>query len=58
MDCPRSALPVTEELGACVLGLPHFPDMQKRDVDRVADTLADALLDSRSLRIRERRQRA
>jgi dTDP-4-amino-4,6-dideoxygalactose transaminase len=51
-------LPVTEELGARVLGLPHFPDMQKRDVDRVADTLADALLDSHSGRIRERRQRA
>ena len=58
MDCPRSVLPVTEELGARVLGLPHFPDMQKRDVDRVADALADALSDVQSGRIRERRQRA
>jgi len=53
MDCPRSGLPVTEELGARVLGLPHFPDMQKRDVDRVADALANALLDTQSFTARQ-----
>ena len=58
MDCPRSVLPVTEELGARVLGLPHFPDMQKRDVDRVADALAEALVDAQNGRLRERRKRA
>jgi dTDP-4-amino-4,6-dideoxygalactose transaminase len=58
MDCPRSALPVTDELAARVLGLPHFPDMQKWDVDRVADTLADALSDAPSGSARERRRRA
>jgi dTDP-4-amino-4,6-dideoxygalactose transaminase len=54
MDSPRGVLPVTEELGARVLGLPHFPDMQKHDVERVADALSEAL----SGRIRERRRRA
>jgi dTDP-4-amino-4,6-dideoxygalactose transaminase len=39
-DCPRGDLPVTEELGGRVLGLPHFPDMQKRQVDAVVDALA------------------
>ena len=42
-DCPRGALPVTEELGARVLGLPHFPDMRKQDVDLVTGTVAEAL---------------
>jgi len=58
LDCPRSALPVTEELGTRVLGLPHFPDIQKPDVDRVADALADALSKTRSASFRERRRRA
>jgi dTDP-4-amino-4,6-dideoxygalactose transaminase len=58
MDCPRSALAVTEELGARVLGLPHFPDMQKQDVDRVTETLADAVSHSSGVRTLERRQRA
>lgn len=58
MDCPRGALPITEELGARVLGLPHFPDMQKQDVDRVADSLADALLAAPNRRPREQRKRA
>ncbi len=58
MDCPRSFLPVTEELGPRVLGLPHFPDMQKQDVDRVADTLADAMSIARGAGTRERRRRA
>jgi len=43
MDCPRGALHVTEELGARVLGVPHFPDMHKPDVDAVVDSLAEAL---------------
>jgi dTDP-4-amino-4,6-dideoxygalactose transaminase len=54
MDCPRSTLAVTEELGSRVLGLPHFPDMQKRDVDDVLGALSDAL----SRRPRERRRTA
>jgi dTDP-4-amino-4,6-dideoxygalactose transaminase len=42
-DCPRGPLPVTEELGARVLGLPHFPEMQRADVERVAEALAAAI---------------
>ena len=52
MDCPRSPLTVTEELGPRVLGLPHFPDMQKRDVEQVLQALSLAI----SGRKRERRQ--
>jgi dTDP-4-amino-4,6-dideoxygalactose transaminase len=44
-DCPRGALPVTEDLGARVLGLPHFPDMREQDVGRVTEVLAGALFD-------------
>jgi dTDP-4-amino-4,6-dideoxygalactose transaminase len=36
-------LPVTEDLGGRVLGLPHFPGMQPRDVAVVAGALAEAL---------------
>jgi dTDP-4-amino-4,6-dideoxygalactose transaminase len=43
MNYPRSVLPVTEELGLRVLGLPHFPDLRKQDVDFVADSLSEAL---------------
>lgn len=43
MDCSRSALPVTEELGARVIGLPHFPDMRKQDVDAVLDSVSVTL---------------
>jgi len=43
MDCPRSALPVTEELGGRVLGLPHFPDMRQQDVDTVVNSVSEAL---------------
>jgi dTDP-4-amino-4,6-dideoxygalactose transaminase len=43
MDCPRGALPVTEELGGRVLGLPHFPDMRKQDVNTVVNALSEAL---------------
>jgi dTDP-4-amino-4,6-dideoxygalactose transaminase len=42
-DCPRNPLPVTEDLGGRVLGLPHFPGMQPRDVAVVAGALAEAL---------------
>jgi dTDP-4-amino-4,6-dideoxygalactose transaminase len=41
--CPRGPLPVTEDLGARALGLPHFPEMRKSDVDVVAGALAEAL---------------
>ena len=40
---PRGPLPVTEGLGSRVLGLPHFADMQKRDVDAVVDALSACL---------------
>lgn len=43
MDCPHGPLDVTEELGSRVLGLPHFPDMQKPDIDRVTAAISDAL---------------
>ena len=42
-DCPCGPLPVTEELGASVLGLPHFPDMRERDVERVTEELMNAM---------------
>ena len=42
-DCPRSALPITEDLGSRVLGLPHSPDTRKSDVDAVVSALAQAL---------------
>ena len=52
LDCPRSGLPVTEELGARVLGLPHFPEMRKQDVDAVIDSISITL----GHRTRERRR--
>jgi len=42
-DCPRGPLPVTEGLGITVLGLPHFPGMRERDVERVAEALTHNL---------------
>ena len=42
-DFPRGPLPITEELGARVLGLPHFPEMRERDVERVAEALSHSL---------------
>ena len=48
-DCPREALPVTEDLGNRVLGLPHFLDLPRQDVDRVVQALS-AALSVRSLR--------
>lgn len=50
MDCPRGALPVTEELGGRVLGLPHFPDMRKQDVDLVVNSVSEALNSRASVR--------
>jgi dTDP-4-amino-4,6-dideoxygalactose transaminase len=41
--CPCGPLPVTDELGARVLGLPHFPEMDARDVERVVVALSEAL---------------
>ena len=52
MDCPRGALPVTEELGGRVLGLPHFPDMRKQDVDLVVNSVSEALKSRTSVRLR------
>jgi len=42
-DCPRLPLPVTEDLGRRVLGLPHFVDMREDQVDTVVDGLVEAL---------------
>jgi len=42
-DCPRALVPVTEDLGSRVLGLPHFPDMQEDDVCRVAEALSEVV---------------
>ena len=42
-DCPRGALPVTEDLGERVLGLPHYSDMEKENVLRVVASLAHVL---------------
>lgn len=58
MDCPRTSLSVTEELGTRVLGLPHFPEMQKQDIERVGGTLADAVAAGHDHRTREHRQSA
>lgn len=42
-ECPRFELPVTKDLGERVLGLPHYPDMEKEDVLHVVASLAHAL---------------
>jgi len=42
-DYPRQALPVTEDLGGRVLGLPHFPDLRQSDMETVAGALAETL---------------
>jgi dTDP-4-amino-4,6-dideoxygalactose transaminase len=42
-QCTREPLPTTEYLGARVLGLPHFVDMQKSDALLVANALSKAL---------------
>ena len=42
-DCARGNLSATEDLGGRVLGLPHFPDMEERDVERVAQALSETL---------------
>ncbi len=41
--CSRGKLPQTEFLAAHTLGLPHFPDMEKADVDLVCRVLGKAL---------------
>ncbi|HLK18285.1 MAG TPA: aminotransferase class I/II-fold pyridoxal phosphate-dependent enzyme [Bryobacteraceae bacterium] len=58
IDCPRTGLPVTEELGSRVLGLPHFPEMQRQDVERVSATLADAVTAEHHAAAREHRRSA
>jgi len=50
IDCPRCSLPVTDELGGRVLGLPHFPDMRKQDVDAVVNSVSEALSSRTSVR--------
>ena len=50
-DCPRVELPVTKDLGERVLGLPHYPDMEKENVSDVAASLGHAL---RSIAARRR----
>jgi len=42
-ECPRGALPVTEDLGGRVLGLPHFPGLRQCDIEAVAGALAETL---------------
>jgi dTDP-4-amino-4,6-dideoxygalactose transaminase/folate-dependent phosphoribosylglycinamide formyltransferase PurN len=42
-DCARGDLSVTEDLGGRVLGLPHFADMEERDVERVAQAVSETL---------------
>jgi len=40
--CGRGCLSVTEDLGGRVIGLPHFPDMEEADVERVVAAVAEA----------------
>lgn len=42
-QCTREPLPTTDYLGAHVLGLPHYVDMQKDDVSLVVQHLTNAL---------------
>jgi dTDP-4-amino-4,6-dideoxygalactose transaminase len=42
-DCPKEPLPVTESLGRRVLGLPHFPNMNRDEVVEVVRALDKAL---------------
>ncbi|HTT61789.1 MAG TPA: DegT/DnrJ/EryC1/StrS family aminotransferase [Bryobacteraceae bacterium] len=42
-DYPRGPLPVTEDLGARVLGLPHFPGIQEQQVEIVMSALSELL---------------
>ena len=51
-DCRCGPLDVTEQLAGRVLGLPHYTDMPKRDVDFVAEAISTAL--GRSLRAQRR----
>jgi dTDP-4-amino-4,6-dideoxygalactose transaminase len=42
-DCPRGPLPITDELGGRVLGVPHFPEMFQADVEAVAAALCQVM---------------
>jgi len=42
-NCPSAELPITEDLGNRVLGLPHYPDMERENVLQVAAALNRAL---------------
>lgn len=42
-DCPREALPVTEDLAARLVGLPFAMDLEPGDVQRVVAAVAGAL---------------
>ena len=42
-DCPASALPVTEALAACSLGLPFFSDLGGDQIQKIASALRSAL---------------
>lgn len=53
-DCPRETLPATEDLGGRVLGLPHFLDMRRQDVDRVAACLSHSLSTTSLLTLAEK----
>lgn len=45
LDFSRDPLPVTEALGGHCLGLPFYVDMDESSIDRVAEALAEALVD-------------
>jgi dTDP-4-amino-4,6-dideoxygalactose transaminase len=42
-NCPRGDLAATEELGARVIGLPHFIDLDEDDVEFIVDAVSDTL---------------
>jgi dTDP-4-amino-4,6-dideoxygalactose transaminase len=42
-DCARTALPVTERLGASTVGLPFAVDLGRDEIERIAKALAHAL---------------
>src|SRR5579884_1652300 len=43
-ECPRGPLPITDDLGGRVLGVPHFPDMGEGEVQKVVGALKQALI--------------
>jgi dTDP-4-amino-4,6-dideoxygalactose transaminase len=40
LGCPKGSLPVTERLAGEILSLPMFPELSRRDLDRVIETIA------------------